>query len=137
MSRTPGVPVHAIPSILLIDDDRVFCASLKDLLVREGRRVDCAHDGPEALRLLERVSGPVVVVLDMVLATMTASDFLDELARCLPPEKTRTVLVSAHALVTRACLGMDGITERLHKPVDSAEMRQAIARAEEELRLAA
>src|SRR5206468_9613305 len=48
-------PALAVPLILLVEDDFVLRSSLSELLVAEGFRVECAADGREALRRLDRL----------------------------------------------------------------------------------
>jgi two-component system, OmpR family, alkaline phosphatase synthesis response regulator PhoP len=90
-------------TVLIVDDDRDFVESNKDLLEAYGYRVIAAHDGASGLEMAKR-ERPDIMILDVMMATQTEGF---EIARKIPetPElKGLPVL-----LVT-------GVTKDLHLP---------------------
>jgi len=67
-------------TILLVDDDRAFVESNKDLLEAAGYRVRCAYDGRAGLELA-RKERPDLMVLDVMMASGTEGF---EVARKIP-----------------------------------------------------
>jgi CheY-like chemotaxis protein len=89
--------------ILIVDDDREFAESNRDLLEAYGYEVHMAHDGASGLELARRLR-PDVMILDVMMATDTEGF---EIARKVPesPELKDTKVL----LVT-------GIVKALHLP---------------------
>jgi DNA-binding response OmpR family regulator len=52
--------------VLVVDDERAFAAVVASYFVREGYRVDVAHDGPSAVAAAQRAR-PDLVILDLML----------------------------------------------------------------------
>lgn len=63
-------PAGYRPDILVVDDNRDSAVSLARLLKMRGHRVQTAHDGPEALRLLATFR-PELILLDLGLPGMS------------------------------------------------------------------
>ncbi len=90
-------------TILIVDDDRDFVESNKDLLEAYGYRVIAAHDGASGLEMA-RAEKPDIMILDVMMATQTEGF---EVARKIPqtPE-----LKGLHVLL------VTGVTKDLHLP---------------------
>src|SRR5690606_35569965 len=67
---TGGGPAAARISVLIVDDNRDSAETLAFLLKMEGHEVRTAHDGPEALRLLQGYR-PRLILLDLGLPGMS------------------------------------------------------------------
>jgi CheY-like chemotaxis protein len=64
--------------ILVVDDQEGIRALLETALTEGGARVWCAATGPEAIKLLERVT-PDLILLDLVMPQMSGWQVLDAL----------------------------------------------------------
>jgi response regulator RpfG family c-di-GMP phosphodiesterase len=82
--------------ILLVDDEEVVLASLRDTLSREGYRITTAPNAVEALaRLRERAYS--VVITDQQMPMLTGLEFLSQV-RELQPEATRILITAVLSL---------------------------------------
>ena len=70
-------------TILLVDDDELFCASIRAGLEQKAYRVLVANDGASALRTVER-DAPDVVVLDLFMPGMEGMETLQRMQRLRP-----------------------------------------------------
>lgn len=112
--------------ILLVDDDRLICATLSDGLRQHGYRVEIANSGEQALALCESAP-PDLAILDMRMSGMTGV----ETARFL---RARTqvpyVFLSAYGdteTVKEAVA--EGALGYLVKPVDVGQLIPAVEAA--------
>jgi CheY-like chemotaxis protein len=69
--------VHA----LVVEDDTGICESLVDLLRAEGYSCAQARDGRCALRLLDALARPCVIILDLEMPVLDGNGFLAELSK--------------------------------------------------------
>jgi CheY-like chemotaxis protein len=85
-SLTPGFETSPRQeTILVVEDDDDVRAYTVDCLRELGYRVLEAHDGPSALRLLERQEGPVdLLFTDVVMPAMTGRELADEARKQQP-----------------------------------------------------
>lgn len=70
-------------TVLLVDDDEWFCASIKAGLEQKAYRVLVANDGASALQAVER-DAPDVVVLDLFMPGMEGMETLQRIQRLRP-----------------------------------------------------
>lgn len=96
--------------ILIVEDEEVLVASLKDILEGEGHHVLTARNGLDALELLAR-ERPELLLLDLMLPLMDGLTVLKTLRRELP---TTAVLVVTSC--ARSVLGDLPIQGFLRKP---------------------
>ncbi|RMH05941.1 MAG: response regulator [Nitrospirae bacterium] len=69
-----------LPAVMIVDDEEAICDALAELLDGIGYQPLLAHDGGEALHLLEQVESPIhAIVLDWILPHMTGEDVLCQL----------------------------------------------------------
>ncbi len=68
--------VKGFLEILWVDDDEFLCDLWKDMLEREGHRVDCASNGKEALELL-KLKPYEVLVTDIRMPVMNGWDLIN------------------------------------------------------------
>lgn len=67
-----------MPTILVIDDERLTGDMLRAILAPQGQEVLVAHSGPEGLRLF-REHHPDLVILDLRMPTMDGVEVLEEI----------------------------------------------------------
>lgn len=80
--------------ILVIDDDRDFVASNKELLEAFGYQVECAYDGTSGLTKAKEIR-PDLVVLDVMMAYDTEGfQVAREIRACPELANTKVMLVS-------------------------------------------
>jgi DNA-binding NtrC family response regulator len=114
-------------NVLVIDDDRLFCHALKDVLVRDALEVTLAHTLADGLVACSK--GPLdVVVLDQQLPD-------GESPRICPVimaehETAKIIFITAYPSFESAVHALrGGAYDYLAKPFDVEELRLAIARA--------
>ena len=110
--------------ILVVDDDAEIRELLHDLLTDEGFHVNVASDGKEALDILKR-NGGWVVLLDLMMPRMTGQEVIDRLkqdAHLLSNNKV--ILMSAGWRLARDghALKSDVVVAALPKPFEIDEV---------------
>ena len=98
-------------SILFVEDDAVVLTTYRNLLLREGFRVESAGDGLEALKALSQAT-PELIVLDLMLPKFDGADVL-KFIRADPRLKTIPIIIFSNAQVTD--FTEDAITKHLRK----------------------
>jgi DNA-binding NtrC family response regulator len=124
----------ARPVVLLVDDDRDFCASLWDLLHERGYRVSLAHTVPAGKELVQQRKFDVVL-LDLKLPEGTARDVLAVLREANPD--ARAILITGHrreleSLIEEALA--DGADAICYKPFNLDELLGTLGRLAETAR---
>lgn len=110
--------------VLIVDDDHDICVLLSDLLAEEGFSVRSAHNGQEALEILQREPG-WVVLLDLHMPLVDGREFLRQFQRNPRWQKrNRVVLMSASVPVKWPRLSLPaGLVQRiLPKPFELDEV---------------
>lgn len=112
--------------VLVVDDDVGVCHSLRDLLRQEGCEVVEAHDGLDALRVLDVV--PVdIVISDVVMPDLDGYDLYMEIRRRGP---TPVILMTGyyydrdHVIKRSRLEGLQGILFK--KPIDPERLKNLI-----------
>jgi DNA-binding NtrC family response regulator len=109
-----------IPSVLIIEDERILSHAMRDYLAHHGYEAVVAGSGEEGLKLL-RDSEMDLVVLDYQLPGMDGIDTLRQIKQAAPA--TEVVMVTAHGSVKIAVEAMRaGSFDYLTKPVDLEEL---------------
>jgi len=104
------------PLILVVDDDVDICHNLSDILTDIGYRVEYAHDGPTALKMV-REKAYDVALLDLKMPGMDGLELYREIKRLRAG--TVAILVTAYAGQTAAEEALAaGAWQVLSKPVD-------------------
>lgn len=118
--------------ILLVDDDEALCELLAEYLEIEGFKVSMAHDGKQALQLINSAQYSWdAIILDVMLPGMNGFDVL----KAIHPDNTSPVLMlTARGEDTDTVLGLElGADEYVAKPVSPrvlvARLRALIRRA--------
>jgi len=103
-------------SILLIDDDTHIRIVLRDFLTEAGFVVHTARDGQHALRTLEKMDPPDLILLDYKMPIMDGKQFLSVQRRIPRLQGIPVVILSA---ATREWSGAHlEVEDVLSKPVD-------------------
>ena len=122
-----------IPSVLIIEDERILSHAMRDYLARRGYEPVVAGSGEEGLKLL-RDSEMDLVVLDYQLPGMDGIDTLRQIKQAAPA--TEVVMVTAHGSVKIAVEAMRaGSFDYLTKPVDLEELAVVLDKAWNHARL--
>ena len=104
--------------ILLVDDDRELTSLLKELLDMEGFNVLVAHDGEQALALLD--DSVDLLLLDVMMPKKNGIDTLKELRQT---HQTPVIMLTARGSELDRVLGLElGADDYIIKPFDSKEL---------------
>ncbi len=124
-----------LPPILVVDDEKNMCASLRTLLGAEGYNVQEADSAEAGLRLLEEDSF-FMVVTDARLGGMSGYEFLSRIRARWPD--LPAVMITAYATPKLAVEAIKaGAIDYLAKPFAPEELLHAVARCAERYRLLA
>src|SRR5580765_5260173 len=74
-------------TILVVDDDEVFCGVLSRALERRGFAVAAARSVPEAQRLIEKAQ-PEYAIVDLRIGSDSGLTLVRQLAELSPPAKS-------------------------------------------------
>ncbi len=122
-----------IPSVLIIEDERILAHAMRDYLAHHGYEPMVAGSGEEGMQLL-RDSETDLVVLDYQLPGMDGIDVLRQIKQAAPA--TEVVMVTAHGSVKIAVEAMRaGSFDYLTKPVDLEELAVVLDKAWSHARL--
>jgi len=97
MTKTPDSLHPKCPSLLIIEDEKDIRESLQQALEFEGYNVSSAENGQEALRLLNAIQGPCLILLDLMMPIMNGWEFLDALKDDHILATIPVVIVSAYS----------------------------------------
>jgi len=113
--------------ILVVDDDRGICQSLREILENDGCDVDIAHDGIEALECIEK-SEFDLVLSDVVMPNMDGHELylsLHERHPGLPVLMMTAFHYDKDHIIKRSRMkGLEGVIFK--KPVDPVRLRDVI-----------
>ena len=117
-------------SVLVVDDDDDIRCNVRDILEDLGYRTDTAHDGPSALKLVERNSYDVAL-LDFKMPGIDGATLYAEIKKLRP--EVVAIMVTAYA-------GSDGVEKAkeagtwkiLRKPVDVSALLPLVDQAANE-----
>jgi CheY-like chemotaxis protein len=115
-----------VPSILIVDDDADIRTLLRELLSAEEYVVHVARDGHHALRVLEKLDIPSLILLDYKMPVMDGKQFLTALRQIPRLKAVPVIILSAH---TREWSGARlEVADILFKPVDADLLLSTVAR---------
>jgi two-component system, NtrC family, response regulator AtoC len=123
----------AKPKIMVIDDEQLVRWSLEQKLTREGYEVETAATGEEGLERLKQ-DNHELVLLDLRLPGMSGVQVLQEIKKL--DRDIGVIVLTADAEIARAveCVRL-GAHNYLCKPFEFDEVRMALEKAREELKL--
>ena len=114
------------PSLLIIDDDKIFCDVLAKAMTKRGFSVHTTHTIEEALVHAEAVA-PEYAIVDLKLSSESGLVLVEKL-KALDPG-TRIVMLTGYASIATAVEAIKlGATHYLAKPVDADEIMTAFER---------
>ncbi|MDH5552259.1 MAG: response regulator transcription factor [Nitrosomonas sp.] len=125
-SASPLLETSDEPSLLIVDDDTIFCEVLTKAMTKRGFSVHCAHTIEQAMTYAEN-STPEYAIIDLKLSTESGLTLVEKL-KALDPG-TRLVMLTGYASVATAVEAIKlGATHYLAKPVDADEIMAAFER---------
>ncbi len=123
MSVNNEAPLDYRPSLLLVDDDVVFCQVLSQALTKRGFMVRVAHHVNEALSLAEQ-DPPEYAVVDLKMPGSSGLVLVEKLTAL--DRHTRIVVLTGYASIATAVEAIKlGAIHYLTKPADADEIVQA------------
>jgi two-component system, NtrC family, response regulator AtoC len=119
--------------VLIIDDEKLVRWSLQQKLAKEGYEVESAPTGEEGINLI-REDGYDLVLLDLRLPGMDGVQVLQEIRKL--EKEVAVIMLTAETAISRAveCVRL-GAHNYLCKPFDFEEVRVAVEKAREDLKL--
>lgn len=119
-------------TILIIDDDRDFRGTLREILESEGLATEEAASGQEGVER-SRKRNYNIILLDLVMPGMDGMETLKEIKKANPSAKV--ILITAFATIDSAVNAMKlGATDYLYKSFNVPDFVMTIRRILEELR---
>jgi two-component system, chemotaxis family, chemotaxis protein CheY len=113
-------------SVLVVEDDWDIREVVADVLREEGRTVDTARDGLEALKKLDTVQRPCLVVLDLMMPRLDGIGFLRELAEHPLKDDFIVLVMSAYRGLTGAAQS-SAVRATLAKPFEMDALVSLVA----------
>ena len=114
------------PSLLLVDDDELFCRVLRQALERRGYQVSVAH-GVIQGREIAQQSPPEFAVVDLNMPGSSGLVMVEELKQL--DKHTRIVVLTGYSSVATAVEAVKlGAVHYLTKPADTEEIISAFGR---------
>ena len=106
-------------SLLLVDDDAVLCAMMKEFFAEAGHRLDCAYNGQDGLA--RALNGPYdLAILDVMLPVFDGLTLLQQLRR---RKDLPVIMLTARVQQHDRILGLNaGADDYLPKPFDPDEL---------------
>lgn len=122
-----------IPSVLIVEDEKVLAEAMRDYLARHGYEPAAVDSGEAGLRRM-RESELDLVVLDYKLPRMDGLETLRQLKQIAP--RAEVILLTAYGTVKTAVEAMRaGAFDYLTKPVDLEELALVLGKAWKHARL--
>jgi two-component system response regulator RegA len=122
------------PTLLLVDDDPVYCRVLEDALRKRNYLVSIAHDLTTALQLAGEQQ-PEYAVVDLRIGNESGLELVRHLAGM--DENTRTIMLTGYASIATAVEAIKlGAVHYLAKPANADEIVAALQRAEGDISVA-
>ena len=87
------IPEHQLHNILIVDDEEIVLAALREMLSREGYHVTTVPRAEDAVELLEQQAFSVVLT-DQKMPGLTGLEFLARV-KALQPDATRILITGA------------------------------------------
>ncbi|MDP6037616.1 MAG: sigma-54 dependent transcriptional regulator [Candidatus Latescibacteria bacterium] len=110
--------------VLIADDEYYICEGLREALVKDGYRVDVAHDGNEAVAQVERHAYQAAI-FDLKMPGKDGMQLLKWVRKANP--ETGVIMITAFGEVETAVEAMrQGAYDYLTKPVDLKRLRLSL-----------
>jgi signal transduction histidine kinase/DNA-binding response OmpR family regulator len=115
-------------TVLVVDDEPDTVAFIRDTLKSQGLRVLVAHDGRQALGLLERRQ-PDLVLLDIMMPELSGFEVLEAIARRPGMNGTPVIVLTASGDAADARRGLAlGARRYMSKPFDVRELVSEVSK---------
>ena len=120
-------------SVLIIDDEPLFCSSLEQLLTAEQYRVTVAHTGQLAMELLRQDTYSATLI-DINLPDISGNEIAARIGEAHPD--TAVVILTGNATLDSAVESLRlGVHDYIRKPCDPGLLIRTVGRAIEHKRL--
>ena len=119
--------------ILIVDDDKVVAAILKDLLSDRDRSVDVCHDGLAAIEGIQKNSYDLIIV-DLVMPRMGGLDVL-KYAKRVNPDVIVIIITGYASLETAIMAVKEGAYDYIRKPCKLDEIKIVVKNAIDKIKL--
>jgi len=106
------ITTASIHTVLIVEDEEDLRELMRHALQMRGYRVVTAAEGTEALRKIDDIGPPCVVLLDLLMPGMNGWDFFEKLRQ--RPELASVPVIVHSSAATRA---PQGVTRVLQKPL--------------------
>ena len=116
------------PTLLLVDDDELYCRILGNALAKRGFAVLIAHNVQQALEMVGEVP-PKYAVIDLNMPGESGLVLVEKIHK-LDPESHMVVLTGFASVATAVEAIKLGATHYLAKPADADEVLQALGKSE-------
>ena len=127
MTQTNRISDETGKAVLVVEDDAALRASICSMLRGEGITAFEAADGPEALDLLTRNRGTVLIILDLMMARMNGWEFRSRLTA--DPLLSRIPILAINDNGGQGVYaGPHGVTYSLAKPFKAEDLLAYVRR---------
>ncbi len=115
--------------ILIVDDDKEFCASMTDILEAKGYEVESENSGAQAIAKVKEKSFDVIL-MDIKMPAMNGVEAFKQIKKISP--KTAVIMITAYSLedLIKEAL-QEGAFGVLRKPLDIDKLIEQIGLAKE------
>jgi len=128
MTASASTPTDDQPSLLLVDDDEIFCQVLERALKKRGFEVHTAQDARQAEELALRTS-PEYAVVDLRIGQESGLMMVSRLKSLIP--EIRILILTGYASIATAVEAIKlGAIHYLTKPADADQIVAAFGRIE-------
>jgi DNA-binding NtrC family response regulator len=125
--------LREVADVLVVDDEKVVCASCARILGDEGHRVTTTQDPQEGLRLAA-VNKPDVAIVDLKMPGMDGIEFLRRIKEVSPA--TEVMIITGFAEIQTAVQAMKlGAFDYVPKPFSPDQLLIAVAKMQQRLQL--
>ncbi len=83
-------------TILVVEDDKGIQDAMKIALEYEGYKVLTADNGKQGIEILNKVSKPCLILLDLLMPVMNGVEFIEEMGKQLILATIPVVIVTAY-----------------------------------------
>jgi len=120
--------IQAHPTLLLVDDDALYCRILGNAMTKRGFTVLIAHHVQQALEMVGEVP-PKYAVIDLNMPGESGLVLVEKIHK-LEPESHMVVLTGFASVATAVEAIKLGATHYLAKPADADEVLKALGKSE-------
>ncbi len=107
------------PTIVVVEDDPDLREVLLEVLGASGHAVRGASNGREALAELDRIHGPTMILLDLMMPVMNGFEFLEALRLRTDAEEHHVIIISAQHDRARLLSDALSVVAVVLKPFDT------------------